>query len=130
MSALAIGLLVLTSFTTLLAFTQWYGSKWVLNLFSKSMFAISALLTWTFVLVVTCVDEVSYTGMSSLIFALNFLPACYLLHEIKLRSGIDTRYLFKQVADELAKRNEGNNSHSIEKQKLENKILDDIMKKN
>lgn len=73
-----IGLFILCS---ALGFANWYGHNWYLDRLSISMFTIALLSAFAYCLIVLFLpDYFTYNGCTAILFALNFVFACYLVH--------------------------------------------------
>jgi hypothetical protein len=77
-----VGLTILFSTAILLAFSQWYGTKWSFNRIVGILLIVATLSGWVFVALTIIIPEnFSFSGTSAILLSANFLPACYIIHE-------------------------------------------------
>lgn len=101
-----VGLTILFSTSTLLAFSQWYGTKWSFNRIAGILLIIATLAGWVFVaLTIFLPSNFSYSGTSAILLSANFLPACYIIHEKTTHKDIPLQKTFTQIAEHMAKTN-------------------------
>ena len=78
----AIFLMLIFSTFVLLGAVVWYGAKWHVSKAVIVFFALGAASAWLFTLIVALTKEnYTYSGVSAILLATNFLPACYILHK-------------------------------------------------
>ena len=78
--AAAIFLMIIFSTFTILGVTVWYGAKWHVSKAVIIFFSLAAFSAWLFTLSVTLTENnYSYSGVSAILLATNFIPACYIL---------------------------------------------------
>ena len=99
-----VGLTILFSTATLLAFSAWYGSKWYLGKIVAGLLIVAMLAGWLFVIVTILMPtNFSFSGTSAILFSANFLPACYIVHEKTTHKDIPLEKLFTAIAAKMAK---------------------------
>ena len=76
----AIFLMLIFSTFILLGAVVWYGAKWHVSKAVIFFFALGSGSAWLFALSVALTeDNYTYSGVSAILLATNFLPACYIL---------------------------------------------------
>ena len=105
--AAAIFLMIMFSTFVLLGAVVWYGAKWHVSKAVIALFSLGAFSAWLFVLVVTLTKEnYTYSGVSAILFATNFLPACYILYKKTVWKDIPLYGLFNGLAKQVANQSE------------------------
>lgn len=78
----AIFLMLLFSTFVLLGAVVWYGAKWHVSRAVIVFFVLGALSAWLFTFASALTkDNYTYSGVSAILLATNFLPACYILQK-------------------------------------------------
>ena len=95
----AIFLMIMFSTFVLLGALVWYGAKWHVSKAVIALFSLGAFSAWLFVLSATLTkDNYTYSGVSAILFATNFLPACYILYKKTVWKDIPLYGLYKGLA--------------------------------
>lgn len=105
--ASAIFLMLMFSTFVILGGLVWYGNKWHVSKAVVIFFALGAFAAWLFTLVVSLTKEnYTYSGVSAILLATNFLPACYILHKRTVWKDVPLFGLFKNLAFKIMNRTE------------------------
>ena len=87
----------------LLGAIVWYGAKWHVSKTVVIFFALGAFSAWLFTLTVTLTnDNYTYSGVSAILLATNFIPACYILQKKTIWKDLPLDTLFKSLAKKMA----------------------------
>ena len=71
--------MIMFSTFVILGGVVWYGAKWYVSKIVIICFALGASFAWLFTFAVTLTnDNYTYSGVSAIILATNFIPACYI----------------------------------------------------
>lgn len=101
--AAAIFLMIMFSTFVLLASVIWHGAKWYVSNSVIVFYALGAGSAWLFTLSVSMTnDNYTYSGVSAILLATNFLPACYMLQKKTVWKDIPLHALFRGLAQKIA----------------------------
>ena len=105
--AAAIFLMITFSTSVLLGAAIWYGAKWNQSKFVIFLFGLGAFSAWLFTLVVALTEEnYTYSGVSAILLATNFMPACYILYKKTVWKDVPLYALFRGLASHMANQTE------------------------
>lgn len=97
--AASIFLMLIFSTFVILGSLVWYGNKWHVSKAVVILYALGAFAAWLFTLIVSLTNEnYTYSGVSAIILATNFLPACYILHKRTVWKDVPLSGLFKYLS--------------------------------
>ena len=98
--AISLGALFVVS--VVLAFTTWYAAKWTLDRLTQVLLIVGSLACLTFAIFVSMQKgNHSYSGMSAILLAVNFAPACTIVYYKKQYNDINVKLLFHSIAKKL-----------------------------
>ena len=78
--AVGIPTMALMAICVAFAFADWYGHKWYMTRFTKTMLSIASVSCLVFCLAVTFSGTFDYNGSSALLLGVNFMLAVNLMH--------------------------------------------------
>ena len=111
----AIFLMIMFSTFVILGSIVWYGSKWFVSKAVVTFFALGAFSAWLFTLSVTLTDDnYTYSGVSAILLASNFIPACYILQKKTVWKDIPLYGLFRGMAKRLAEQTEADHRRLLD----------------
>ena len=105
--AAAIFLMIIFSTFTILGCIVWYGAKWHVSKAVIVFFVLAGLSAWLFALSVTLTENnYSYSGVSAILLATNFVPACYILQKKTVWKDVPLYGLFRRIAKKISLKTE------------------------
>lgn len=99
----AIFLMIIFSTFMIFGAVVWYGAKWHVSKAVVGFFATGVFAAWLFTIAVALTpDQYSFSGVSGIVWATNFVPACYILQKKTVWKDIPLYSLFKGLATKMA----------------------------
>ena len=66
------------------------------------LFGIAFVIAWAFAFAISCLGQTySFTAFSATVFAINFIPICFLVHQKTIWQDFDIHLLFKYIATKI-----------------------------
>lgn len=113
--AAAIFLMIIFSTFTILGCIVWYGAKWHVSKAVIIFFVLAGLSAWLFALSVTLTENnYSYSGVSAILLATNFVPACYILQKKTVWKDVPLYGLFRRIAKKMSLKTEADQNRLLD----------------